>query len=438
MMSLQMQPFSSVRPLFKSPLLPHNAFLDPAGVIRSGSRLREGPGVSFEKACPIILDRRSDITRLIVENAHFNFQHPVSYGMLRSKIRSEFLIFGIGKLMRQIRSDCVVCKKARAPPAEQQMAPLPENRLGTRLKAFDCVGIDFAGPYEIRFGRGKIRKKSYILVMTCMAIRAVHLEATGGMETHHVINALSRFADVRGVPTKIISDNQTSFRKADKDLLDWYNSIDWELVARRTGFGFNYSQGIEWEFNPPRAPHFGGIYEIIVKSTKRALKTVLSRADFDQEEFSTCISKVAFMLNNRPIQAYVPMESDEQQILTPNHFLIGHQDNSVFPPDLPEENRTLGARLRYQDLMQKKVWKRFNKELLPLFGPRQKWRISQPDLKPGEIVIEIDENQPRGDWKMRRVVQVIESGDNKIRKVELVSPEGKLYLRPIARCIPIC
>jgi hypothetical protein len=53
-----------------------------------------------------------------------------------------------------------------------------------------------------------------------MVVFAVHFEATGSMDTTHVINALSRFCDQLGVPDTITSDNQTSFHKADKELTD--------------------------------------------------------------------------------------------------------------------------------------------------------------------------------------------------------------------------
>ena len=318
------------------------------------------------------------------------------------------------------------------------MSKLPSFRLGEKLKAFDSVGIDYAGPYNLRVGRGKIRKKSYILVMTCMTTRAVHLEATGGMETVHVINALSRFCDVRGVPSKIISDNQTSFTRADKDLTEWYESVDWSEIERKTGNGFHYSDGIEWIFNPPHAPHFGGAFEIMVKAVKRALKECTSSADLDEEEFRTCVSKVAFMLNNRPIQAFVPMDSEDLEIITPNHFLTSNQGEAIFPPDIPEGQRTIGTRLRLQNEVQKHIWKRFMKELVPLLAPRRKWRAALPDLKPDDIVIEIDENTKRGEWQLRRVHRVIKSEDSMIRKVELFAPGGRVYLRPISRCIPIC
>jgi hypothetical protein len=61
---------------------------------------------------------------------------------------------------------------------------------------------------------------------------------TGGLDTTCVINAISRFCDVRGIPDSITSDNQASFHRADDDLKEWYQSIDWDRVARETSFGF--------------------------------------------------------------------------------------------------------------------------------------------------------------------------------------------------------
>jgi hypothetical protein len=92
---------------------------------------------------------------------------------------------------------------------------------------------------------------------------------TGGLDTTCVINALSRFCDIRGVPETLTSDNQTSFHKADTELQEWYSSIDWNKVARETSFGFKpFAKGIKWHFNPPVASHFGGIFETMVKAAK--------------------------------------------------------------------------------------------------------------------------------------------------------------------------
>ena len=212
------------------------------------------------------------------------------------------------------------------------------------------------------------------------------------METPDVINAISRFTDVRGVPETITSDNQTSFRKADKEITKWYLSINWDEVRQQTGLGFKpNSDGIKWIFNPPIAPHYGGIFKTIVKAMKRALCAVVSTADLQEEQFRTVVSKCMHMLNNRPIQ--VVGDHHDLETLTPNHFLLGNLGNVVFPPNFTKENRhNLDERLRRVVEVQDHVWKRFSEEIVPLLGPRTRWSAERKNVKVDEVV-EDDESQ---------------------------------------------
>jgi hypothetical protein len=122
-----------------------------------------------------------------------------------------FHIIGLDNGLKSIRSECLFCKKKRAKASTQIMASLPSYRLETPLRAFSKIGLDFAGSFEIKMGKLRKRLKVYILVITCLQTRALHLEVTEGMETLHVVNALSRFIDVRGIPSKILSDNFSTF-----------------------------------------------------------------------------------------------------------------------------------------------------------------------------------------------------------------------------------
>jgi hypothetical protein len=53
------------------------------------------------------------------------------------------------------------------------------------------------------------------------------------------------------------------------------------------------------------------------------------------------------------------------------------------------------------------------------------------------VVIELDENQPRGVWRLMRVSKIFPSQDGLVRKVEVKSTDNKTYTRPIAKLIPI-
>ena len=436
LMSVSYKPLSQVASGMKSSIMQFNPFLDEYGVMRSQSRLTEA-GLDYDSSHPVILHRSSELTRLITQDLHFGFEHPVSFAAMKASLRKHYSIIGLGTLCTQIKSHCTVCKKMRAGTSRQQMAPLPERRTGTKLCAFENVGLDFAGPFDLKVGRGKFRKKVWVLVLTCMVIRAVHFEVTGGLDTTCVINALSRFCDVRGIPESITSDNQTSFHKADTELMEWYASIDWERVTRETSFGFRpMSKGILWHFNPAHASHFGGIFETMVKACKRALKATIGRADLDEEEFRTVISKMAHLLNCRPIQ--IVSDNTDFETLTPNHFLLPDLAGAVFPPDVSEDDKLkLSTRLRYQITTQQHVWKRFQTEIIPMLGPREKWCVEFENLRENDIVMEMDDNLPRGVWRLLRVSKIIPSVDGLVRKVEVTSSTGKTYSRPIHRLIPI-
>ena len=210
-----------------------------------------------------------------------------------------------------------------------------------------------------------------------------------------------------------------------------------EKVSKHTGLVFRpMSSGITWHLNLPLASHFGGIFEIMVKAMKQAMKATIGRADLDEEEFRTTVSKMAYLINSRPIQAV--SDFHDFDVLTPNHFLLPDLAGAVFPPNVSkDEQKKLPTRLRFQIEIQQHVLKRFQEEVIPLMGPRKKWCEEQPNLHEHDVVMEMDDSLPRGAWRLLRVHKVLPGDDGKIRKVEVINSAGKTYLRPIHRLIPI-
>ena len=417
-----------------SSILKFSPFLDEFGIIRSRSRLNKEEIYGFDKTYPVILDRHSGMAKLIAEQAHFEVGHPVGHNALKARISAKFVIVGLGTLVNSIKWKCVICQIRQNKPNQQLQAALPTARLGKKMRPFADTGIDYAGPFDIKMGRGKPRKKVWVLVLTCLSTRAVHFEATGGMETTNVLNAISRFADIRGTPETITSDNQTSFVKADKDLQAWLKTVDFEYIRRAT-LNFRGNQGIEWIFNPPHAPHFGGVFEIIVKAMKRALISTIGHEDLDEEEFRTVVSKATWILNSRPIQKVG--DNSDFEALTPAHFLGGIPEEAVFPPNLPNIRSELQERLKHQIKIQEHLWERFQQEIIPQLVSRSKWLYQKENLKEGDLMVEVDEKTTRGHWKKVRVTLIFPSRDAYVRKVEIRDGEGRTYVRPITCLIPL-
>ena len=53
-------------------------------------------------------------------------------------------------------------------------------------------------------------------------------------------------------------------------------------------------QKIKWTFNPPSAPHFGGVFETMIKAAKRA---ILANADINDEELMTTFTGAEALIN---------------------------------------------------------------------------------------------------------------------------------------------
>ena len=85
---------------------------------------------------------------------------------------------------------------------------------------------------------------------------------------------------------------------------------------------FFANEAITWEFIPPAAPHWGGLWEACAKSMKHHLVRVLGKFTPTWEEMLTCLCHIEACLNSRPLTA---LREDilDMPALTPGHFLIG-------------------------------------------------------------------------------------------------------------------
>ena len=83
--------------------------------------------------------------------------------------------------------------------AATQTAEIPEFRLTKENHhVFQTTGLDFVGPFPVKEnGRNRPR---YILLFTCIVVRAVHLEVAVDLTTDSIINCILRFVSRRGKP----------------------------------------------------------------------------------------------------------------------------------------------------------------------------------------------------------------------------------------------
>ena len=184
---------------------------------------------------------------------------------------------------------------------------------------------------------------------------------------------------------------------------------------------------------PPKASHFGGFFEALIKSAKRAVAAVLSDADITDEDPLTTFTGAEGLFNSRPL-AY--QSADHEPVLTPNHFLHG-QAGRQLPPEVVHEIDSHPRRhwLRLQQLAEG-FWKRWLREFLPMLNARRKWTEESKDLTVGEVVLCLEPGLPRGKGPLGRI-EKIHSGPDRHIRVAHVRIGGHVYVRPITKLCPL-
>ncbi|XP_033251892.1 uncharacterized protein LOC117191031 [Drosophila miranda] len=106
------------------------------------------------------------------------------------------------------------------------------------------------------------------------------------------------FIGRRGLPEKVYSDNATNFVGTSKVLNELHQAYQRDQDRLKA---YAARQGVEWCFIPPRAPHFGGLWEAAVKSAKQRLVRGVGNAKLTADELCTHLVEVEALLNSRPI-----------------------------------------------------------------------------------------------------------------------------------------
>lgn len=58
---------------------------------------------------------------------------------------------------------------------------------------------------------------------------------------------------------------------------------------------------IQFKFNPPNAPHFGGMWEREVRTIKTALRVTLGAQTVTEEVLNTVLIEIKGILNSKPL-----------------------------------------------------------------------------------------------------------------------------------------
>ncbi|XP_077867413.1 uncharacterized protein LOC144356574 [Saccoglossus kowalevskii] len=302
---------------------------------------------------------------------------------------------------------------------------------------WDFIGVDFTGAVFVSVEKSE--RKAYICLFTCAVTRAIHLELVMDLSTDTFLRAFRRFAARRSLPSKIISDNGSTYLSAAKEIQKLFESASIQ----------NYfaNHRMEWSFIPKRAPWFGGFWERLIGMTKTSLKKVLGRAFVSVDELQTVLTEIEATLNDRPL-TYLSSDSNDLLPLTPSHFLHGRLITTMPYYSVDEEElndptygnfENLQRRSEHLAKIQNHFWKRWAQEYLNSL--REQDRLSgkgalQNQIRVGDIVLVEDTSVPRIKWKLAMIEQLNTGNDGLVRSAYIRTATGKTS-RPITKLYPL-
>ncbi|KAF2891793.1 hypothetical protein ILUMI_14380, partial [Ignelater luminosus] len=300
--------------------------------------------------------------------------------------------------------------KLRGKPGQEMFAPLPKNRI-LISNPFENTGVDFAGPLYV-LDENDEQRKSYLMLLTCAATHAVHLELVLDLSTESCIRAFRRFISRRGVPITLFSDNAKTFKRASLELSKLYENLHNEE---------------------------GGFWERLIKTVKDCLKFALGKSRVNIDELQTILTEIEATVNARPL-TYIDNDKDNLSILSPSSFLLKCESQCVLPEVQTNLKReTVLQRWKERQRILSKFWKKWSTDYLQQLRTAHvnSWNPQTKMFNVGDIVLLHDQNAPRLSWKMVRINQVYPGRDNRIRACEVQLPNRILLRRPVQLLYPL-
>ncbi|KAH7707616.1 Pao retrotransposon peptidase family protein [Aphelenchoides avenae] len=423
---------------------------------------------------PIYIPRQSEEAKLLAYNAHICATHAGAKTILANLRKQYWFTQGRLVVKAAIRKYCRRCDRFNAQPYKLPNWPnLPEARVNM-APPFKHSGVDYARPFWLTLtdAEGRtFKRKHWICIFTCLAVRAIHLELIDNLSTNSFMQALRRFMNRRGIVQTMISDNGTQF-VASKEIYKMVTTSTEPTPPHKRGRKRHQSpsgedlalrqelrewfrpQGLRWTCITERAPWRGAVYERLIGILKNNLRRTIcsGRQLLSAEKFSTLLTDIENTVNCRPL-TYVSDSEPDFRIIRPIDFL---QPMNEGPPvnaySLPSEEavRRNATHLGILEMLKEaysriqRFWELWKDDYLLALRERgtharrrshakSTGRIPQVD----EIVLVEDANLPRACWRLGRIVHLDNGADGIVRTAMVKFGTGNVKPRAINQLYPL-
>lgn len=409
-------------------------FLDPNGLIHSRGRISKCPVFDMDQVNPILVSPIDRLCELLIRKSHLSCQHLGLQATINHLRRSGIWVPRIRQVVKRVLSECILCRKFNAfSYSYPKMTNLPVHRTGF-VVPFRHVGVDYTSHIWVNEPDGS-RKKVYVLVYTCLNVRAVHLDLVPSMSTEHFLLSFKRFSNRFGTPAYLYSDNALSFSAGGRILEACIVSSAFESFCRKCN--------LKHVQIPLYSAWVGSCWERMIRTVKSCLYKVVGRSSLSYYDLLTTLSDIEDAVNSRPLTYRCAGEDLEP--ITPNSFLralphskllLRREDTWTSSPNSEELSDSLEnqeSRLAYF----KRLW--YDEYLL---GLREHDRHLHQStwcnrIGIGDVVLIKAPNKSRPFWALGRVVDLVIGFDNNIRSVLVKKGDGSVGHHSICNLYPL-
>ena len=179
-------------------------YKDQKGILRCAGRF------ASQHSKPILLPKNGHYTKLIIIRAHRKLLHAGVQQTL-STIRNDYWILQGRSVVQKIIRRCLICIHWEGGPFKTPpFASLPKYITSSDERPFVYVGLDYLGPLFISNMEGS--SKNWVCLLTCLKVRAIHLEVVENMTAESFLLCMRRFVARRGKPSLIVSENGSQIK----------------------------------------------------------------------------------------------------------------------------------------------------------------------------------------------------------------------------------
>ena len=165
----------------------------------------------------------------------------------------------------------------------------------------------------------------------------------------------------------------------------------------------------------------------MIRETRKILKAIANEQLLSEGQLVTFMVEAECIINDRPISS-VSNDPRDLHALTPSMLLLMKCNISIPPGVFDKKDNYVRRWWRQAQYLADIFWRRWIREYLPTLQQRNKWQTKRQDIKIDDIVIIADDNIPREQRPLGRVIDVVKSRDGHVRSCVVKTSQSQVVV----------